>query len=220
MKIRDWWLNPTKFGHLIEAEQAKHSGKCLYHLTKSHQSSTCTVKKECDRILASKQSLSQTTSPKSGVNTMGHLCHITEMSDDGGEDQSEELGVACLTDDVTNDTNEEILHYFSGVSNHYLRLVRNVLPSTSRHNRAFPIIADSGANCHMFQNLAFFETLQPASVNVILGEGKTSLPIQGIGTIQLQFGQNVVSVPDVRYVPILWCVDKPSSSLPSRFTLN
>jgi hypothetical protein len=55
----------------------------------------------------------------------------------------------------------------------------------------------------MFRDKAFFKSLQPASGNVILGDGKTSLPIQGIGTILLQFVQHVVSVPNVRYVPDL-----------------
>ena len=202
-KIRDWWSNPTKFGHLIEAEQAKYPGKCLYHLIKSHQSSSCAVKTECDRLLASTQSLAQTNVSKSGVNTTGHLHHITDASDDGAEEQVEDLGVDFLPDDVVNDTNDESLQYFSRVSNHYLRLVPNVSSSISRHDRQFPIIADSGANCHMFRDKAFFKSLQPASGNVILGDGKTSLPIQGIGTILLQFDQHVVSVPNVRYVPDL-----------------
>jgi hypothetical protein len=47
----------------------------------------------------------------------------------------------------------------------------------------FPIIEDSGANFHMFRDRDFFETLHPASGQVILGDGKTTLPIQGIGTI-------------------------------------
>ena len=48
----------------------------------------------------------------------------------------------------------------------------------------YPIIADSGANYHMFKNREFFETLHPASGNVFLGDGKTVLAIKGIGTVK------------------------------------
>jgi len=35
-KVKQWFLNPVKFKAEMEAEQQKHVGKCLYHLTKSH----------------------------------------------------------------------------------------------------------------------------------------------------------------------------------------
>jgi len=202
-KIRDWWLNPTKFCQLIETEQAKHPEKCLYHLTKSHQTSSCAVKKECNRILASKQSHGPTNQSKSVSGTTGQLRHTTEVSEDVLEEQVDESVDACLTEDYSNDTNEEILHYFSRVTNHYLRLIKSTPTSVSRYNIQFPIIADSGANCHMFRDCVFFDTLEPASGQVILGDGKTSLPIKGIGTVSLCFGNNTVSVPNVRFVPDL-----------------
>jgi hypothetical protein len=42
---------------------------------------------------------------------------------------------------------------------------------------AYPIIADSGANYHMFKEIEFFDSLTPTTGNVILGDGKTSLSI-------------------------------------------
>jgi hypothetical protein len=86
-KIKDWWLNPTKYGKLIEAEQEKHQGKCLYHLTKSHQTPNCAVKKECDRLLASKQSSGSPTSASSA----GQLRHITEESCDEHVDDTSDV---------------------------------------------------------------------------------------------------------------------------------
>lgn len=67
----------------------------------------------------------------------------------------------------------------------------------------FPIIEDSGANFHMFCDRDFFETLHPASGQVILGDGKTTLPIQGIGTIKVRIGDNTLIVDNVRYIPEL-----------------
>jgi hypothetical protein len=49
----------------------------------------------------------------------------------------------------------------------------------------YPIITDSGANFHMFRDREFFLSLSPATGQVILGDGKTTLPIQGVGTIKL-----------------------------------
>jgi hypothetical protein len=49
----------------------------------------------------------------------------------------------------------------------------------------YPIIADSGANYHMFRDPVFFDYITPATGSVILGDGKTALDIQGIGTVKL-----------------------------------
>jgi hypothetical protein len=67
----------------------------------------------------------------------------------------------------------------------------------------FPIIADSGANFHMFNDSAFFEYISAVLGKGILGVGKTSLDIKGVGTIKLKFGQNILTVENVRYVPSL-----------------
>jgi len=42
-KIREWFLNPTKFCQQIESEQRHHPNKCIYHLSKTHQTSNCAV---------------------------------------------------------------------------------------------------------------------------------------------------------------------------------
>jgi hypothetical protein len=65
---------------------------------------------------------------------------------------------------------------------------------------SFPVIADSGANYHMFKEREFFDTLSPASGNVLLGDGKTALPIQGVGTVTCQIGDHVLTIPNVRYI--------------------
>jgi hypothetical protein len=67
----------------------------------------------------------------------------------------------------------------------------------------FPIIADSGANFHMFKECAFFETLLPSSGQVILGDGKTSLSIKGVGTVKCKIGSHVLRIENVRYIPDL-----------------
>jgi hypothetical protein len=133
----------------------------------------------------------------------GQLCHITE------EEFSD-----TMTDDVTfdadcdtngNDTNETALMYFSRISKHYLHLVKSSPSSSpvSRHEMLFPVIADSGANYHMFRDRSFFQTLTPTTGNVLLGDGKTSLSIQGVGTVYCRIGSQVLRIPHVRYVPDL-----------------
>lgn len=199
-------MNPDKFCQLIENEQKTHTGKCLYHLTKSHQSQNCAVKKECDRLLTMKRneisSVGSNSSTKSGSTSRGQLRHLTEITKEVIDESVEDTTALCFPEELTNDTNVEVLNYFSHVSKHYLHLAKHNLDSSSRHNMAFPIIADSGANWHMFNDLSFFDDIQQASGKVILGDGITCVPIQGIGNIRLKFVDNI-TIKDVRYVPDL-----------------
>jgi hypothetical protein len=114
-KVKEWFMNPVKFAKEIEEEQAKHPGKCIYHLSKTHPTSQCDVKKECDKVLLTKKSSGSTSGNNQQVH--GQLRHITEevsqMDDpEDSEDASDE--------DIHNDTNEAVLNYFTCVSKHYL----------------------------------------------------------------------------------------------------
>jgi hypothetical protein len=75
-KVREWFMNPKKYAKEIEEEQCCHPGKCIFHLTASHQTPSCDVKKECDKLLQAKKS-SSTASPSSTLTT-GQLHPITE----------------------------------------------------------------------------------------------------------------------------------------------
>jgi hypothetical protein len=196
-KIRDWFMNPSKFCKHIENEQCCHPSKCIYHLSKTHPTEKCSVKKECDRILAAMQNT--TNSPGNSPVSTGQLRHITE--DTNIESVVEEASVVDF--DIGNDTNEEALLYFDRISKHYLRLVKSSsdISSISRHDRSFPVIADSGANYHMFRDKAIFTTLTPASGNVILGDGTTSVSIQGVGTVKCKVWSNILTLHNVRYIP-------------------
>jgi hypothetical protein len=67
----------------------------------------------------------------------------------------------------------------------------------------YPIIADSGANFHMFKEHEFFDSLAPAMGHVILGDGETKLPIQGVGTIKCKIGVHIIFIEGVHCVPEL-----------------
>jgi len=67
----------------------------------------------------------------------------------------------------------------------------------------YPIIADSGANFHMFKEPEFFITMNPFEGHVILGDGCTKLLIQGIGTVSLTIDDHSILIHDVRFVPFL-----------------
>ncbi len=199
-KIRLWWSNPTKYKSELSLEQHKYSGRCMYHLTKSHTSVDCHVKKECDRVLAAARRSSSNTAVSSDSNN-GQLRHLTEEVFEDAVDQDNDVSYV----ETTNDTNEVDLLYFARVSNHYLRLVRNDPSkiSESRHKMKFPIIIDSGANFHMFKDKEFFSKILPAAGKVILGDGITSLPIEGVGTVKCLIGSQVLIIDNVCYVPSL-----------------
>jgi hypothetical protein len=113
--------------------------------------------------------------------------------------------VEAIVDESTNDTNEEELLYFARVTNHYLHLIKTSTPDStlSRHAMKYPIIADSGANYHMFKEREFFESLYPATGRVILGDGKTVLDMKGVGTVKCQIGNHMLKIDNVCYIPDL-----------------
>jgi hypothetical protein len=59
-------MNPSKFHREIEAEQRKHLGKCIFHLTKSHSTDECNVKKECDKLLVDHKNGTSSSSQNAG----------------------------------------------------------------------------------------------------------------------------------------------------------
>jgi hypothetical protein len=192
-------MNPVKFRVEMEAEQNKHPGKCLYHLTKSHPTCDCYIKKECKKLLAAKKSTGPNTSsnsPNSGSN--GQLRNITELV---GEDIAVDEDNAFNMMPDSNDTNKEELFYFTHIKNHYLHLVKS--SSSSRHSMRYLIIVDSGANYHMFKEKEFFTSLAPTQGRVILGDSKTTLDVHGIGQIKCIIGAHTLIIDNVRYVPDL-----------------
>jgi hypothetical protein len=197
-KIKLWFLNPMKYCKELESEQKKHGGKCIYHLSSTHATEDCHIKKDCDCQLAEK-----TSTP--GVPISGTSGRLRNLKEDMPEADTEEELSENLPDMTTNDTNEDDLYYFARLTNHYLRLVKSSpsLSTTSRHLMQYPVIADSGANFHMFKEKEFFEYIKPFSGQVILGDGQTKVPIQGIGTVLCSVGEKILCIPNVRYVPDL-----------------
>jgi hypothetical protein len=137
---------------------------------------------------------------------MNVTVQLRNIKEDSFEDAfSEDLIAEDMSDACPNDTNEDLLHYFARLSNHYLRLAKSITTSSvlSRHSVWYPVIADSGANFHMFKEKEFFTKIIPATGTVILGDGHTALPILGVGTVQCKIGENVLLIEGVRYVPTL-----------------
>jgi hypothetical protein len=64
----------------------------------------------------------------------------------------------------------------------------------------FPIIIDSGTNFHMFKEFEFFKHITPATGKIILGDGKSSIPIQGVGTVECKIGNHSLIIENIRYV--------------------
>jgi hypothetical protein len=126
-KVKSWFMNPGKFCKEIEAEQAKHPNKCLFHLSKTHTTDKCTVKAECDALISSQKSSSG--QPGGTTGSTGKLHHTT---DETFEDAVTDDVVDSLDMHADNDTNEEELIYFA--TNHYLRSVKASETSLSHHD--------------------------------------------------------------------------------------
>jgi hypothetical protein len=220
-KIKQWFLNPAKYSKELAAEQAKHPGQCIYHLSSSHPTDDCHIKIDCDKRATSKKP--GTLHPSNG--TTGQLRHITE---EVFEDAADSADYESKEDMVTpKDTNDVDSLCFVRVSKHYLCLAKTTLPktSTSRHPMCFPVIADSGANFHMFKEPEFFESIVPAHGSVILADGTTRLAIQGVGTVVCNVGEHTLRLDNVRFVPslsesiysLLLHIKQPNRGLESSF---
>jgi hypothetical protein len=131
------------------------------------------VKKECDKLLVDKKDI--VSNPSS--NGSGQLHHVTEETFEDAVSDNITDGNA---EDCSNDTSEADLLYFARMTNHYLRLVKvlSSLCATSHHDMKYPVIADSGANYHMFKEREFFDSIRPANGQVFLGDGKSKLLVK------------------------------------------
>ncbi len=114
-KVKNWFMNPVKFKKKIEAEQAKHPNKCIFHLSKTHPTETCQVKKECDALLSAQKSASASST---STTSSGRLHHITEETYE--DSLTEDDVVDTVTEHEDNDTKEDELIYFANLTNHYL----------------------------------------------------------------------------------------------------
>jgi len=195
-KVKMWFSFPSKYWKEIEAEQKQYPGLCLYHLTKSHTTEVCSVRKEYTKAQENKKDLNTNSATK----VMGQLRNIKkEMFEDA---VSEEDDVQA---DCSNDTKEDDLHYFSRLTNHYLCLVKSNPSSSvaSRHTMKYPVIADSGATFHMFKEKEFFTNIIPANGSILLGDSQTALPILGIGTVRCKIEIHILEIENICYVPLL-----------------
>jgi hypothetical protein len=112
--VREWFMSPVKFCKKIEAMQCRCPGQCIFHLSKTHSTSACFIKKECNRSV--KENVGQLSQSKDTI-TSGNLHHITDEK--VIEDIMEESFVDSL-EHSANDTNDDVLAYFTRMSNHYL----------------------------------------------------------------------------------------------------
>jgi len=117
-KIRLWFTNPSTYKAELELKQKKFPNHCIYHLTRTHATMDCHVKKDCDKVIAAKCSNqnNSTSSAVSGTST-GQLRHLTE---EVFEDAVDLDVVDESLDQPSNDTNEVDLLYFARVFNHHL----------------------------------------------------------------------------------------------------
>jgi hypothetical protein len=130
------------------------------------------------------------------------LRHIT---DEEFMDASMDENVVDSVENSPNDPNDDVLAYFARISNHYLRLAEaSTLPLChTRHPMKYPIIADSGANYHLFKEREFFIDICITSGTVLLGDGKTVINIEGVGTVQCLIESHVVTLHNVYFIPDL-----------------
>jgi len=112
-KVKEWFLHPTIYCKEIASEQRKYPNKCIYHLSDSHCTDDCHIKK-CEKN-GIEQKMKSTAASTAGSQT-GQLCHI--MEEHFVDAETDETPAAYESN--SNDTNKGALLYFTRLSNHYL----------------------------------------------------------------------------------------------------
>ena len=108
---------------------------------------------------------------------------------------------AAATISPTNSNNENTTPYTNVTNISAL----TVLPSLEPTNAYPMVIADSGANRTMVNEIDFFQdnlSPPPPSAVVLLADN-SSIPVLGIGTASCTDGTNSFTLPNVLYVPQL-----------------
>ncbi len=88
-----------------------------YHLSKTHPTDTCNIKKECDKLRGANKLADASIVPT--TSTRGQLRHISEEEVPQVEDDIQDV---VSEEELDNDTNDAVLNYFSLVTKHYLSL--------------------------------------------------------------------------------------------------
>ena len=136
----------------------------------------------------------------------------TTVEDNGGDDDNS---------NGDNASNDSFSHYsvdfYKPTSNSRVRFrqeiasCRYTTPDTPIHltTASQRMIVDSGATRHMsglehiFSHIDLWDETDPITKVVTLGDGTTTLPIKGSGTVQIVMNGHHVSLHDVLYVPAL-----------------
>lgn len=111
-KVKPHFLNSDQYCRENESEQKKN-GKCIYHLTESHPTEYCSLKKECYHILAEKQD-SSTAPMNVSSKATEHLRNVKEELVEGAIDHD----AVEDTDVSANGANQDESYHFAWLSNH------------------------------------------------------------------------------------------------------
>jgi hypothetical protein len=101
-------LNPTNYFREIEASHHRYPGQCIYHLSKTHLTSSCFIKRDCEKLLAEGPS----SSPQVSSSPPTSIC-LRHITDETFKDASTDELLADYEDSSTNDTNDAVLAYFA-----------------------------------------------------------------------------------------------------------
>jgi len=123
----------------------------IFHLSKSHATENCYLKKECDKNKSQTKDSIGKSSAQSGSG-VGQLRHVTE-----------EFYEDAVSTDLVEETQDE---------------------SNDRDQ-------------------AFFVNMTPATGRVLLGDGKTALNIQGVGTVDCTIDGHDLILDNARNIPDL-----------------
>ena len=187
----------------------KRPNGCAYCDTDNHKWATCTRILGCKRNRANANPPTNTTpnpvppppnptpSPAPPAPEARRITELEQSPDDS-------TAPSTPVTDNSNNANVDVYYSSTNSSNIIARVLKSV--TTSPHTSSSDImILDSGTTHHMTGNKSLFTSLLPlpSPKFVILGDGRTTTPIEALGTIDILIGKYRIILHEVYYVPSL-----------------
>lgn len=200
-----WMIGQNKFATQSGLEESpNYAGKrpngCAYCFSDDH------LWKNCNRIQGAKNAYSRanpqgstqntTPTPRPPANTPARRVTVPE-----------EQTVIELNNPTTNNNNNENVEDYPSLltlSNVVARVAKPI-PYSTTTSSSLKMILDSGTTDHMSGNKSLFVQYYPAKNKkfVLLGDGSTTIPISGKGTIDYIVDSHRIILHNVYYVPQL-----------------
>ena len=193
----DYWQSQT------------NPNECYYHRSDSHTSEKCAVlngviSKARSNPTQEAAAIPQAMKSQTDDTDLKHVKFLIDELDDSTTPKAHMIDIPQVQDNQWDSNNYyKIMNDDDNSDTDYDNTNNNNTKESVDNYSDF--IVDSGADAHMCNSKQYFTTIQHTNIpHVILGDGVTTKPCKGIGTIDIIINhQTRIIIHNVLYVPSL-----------------